>query len=94
MSTATLDTPSIARRLQAAGFSEGQAEAVTGVLRDSRETDLSYLATKADLGALKTELRTEIAETKYEILKWVLSAIGFQTIVVVGAIVALAKGLH
>jgi hypothetical protein len=105
MNTATLDTPSIARRLQAAGFSEGQAEAVTGVLRDSRETDLSYLATKADLGvvrrdlkseigSVKTELRTEIAETKYEILKWVLSAIGFQTIVVVGAIVALAKGLH
>jgi len=94
MMTAVLDTLSIARRLQAAGFSEGQAEAVTGVLRDSRDNDLSLLTTKADLSNVKTELGADIAETKYEILKWVLSAIGFQTIVVVGAIVALAKGLH
>jgi hypothetical protein len=67
---------------------------VTGVLRDSRDNDLSLLTTKADLSNVKTELGAEIAETQYEILKWVLSAIGFQTIVVVGAIVALAKGLH
>lgn len=98
MSAGTLDTLAIARRLKAVGFTEDQAEAVTGVLRDARETDLSTLATKSDLraeiGNAKNELRTEIAEAKFEILKWVLSAIGFQTIVIVGAIVALMKGLH
>ncbi|MDP4024599.1 DUF1640 domain-containing protein [Methylobacterium sp. NEAU 140] len=98
MSAGTLDTLAIARRLKAVGFTEDQAEAVTGVLRDARETDLSTLATKSDLraeiGAAKNELRTEIAEAKFEILKWVLSAIGFQTIVIVGAIVALTKGLR
>ena len=98
MSAGTLDTLAIARRLKAVGFTEDQAEAVTGVLRDARETDLSTLATKSDLraeiGNAKNELRTEIAEVKFEILKWVLSAIGFQTIVIVGAIVALMKGLH
>ena len=164
MSLVSLDTLAIARTLQAAGFSDVQADAVTGVIRDARETDLTNLVTTADFSAgiglvrsdlksetarvrldlqseialvrsdlkseialvrsdlrseiglvrsdlkseialvqsdLKSEIalvrsyfRTEIADTKYEILKWVLSAIGFQTIVVVGAIVALAKGLH
>lgn len=109
MSLVSLDTLAIARKLQAAGFSDAQAEAMTGVLRDAREADLSTLVTKFDLsseialvrsdlkaeiGLLRSDLRTEIADTKYEILKWVLSAIGFQTIVVVGAIVALTKGLH
>ncbi|MCJ2123592.1 CCDC90 family protein [Methylobacterium sp. J-077] len=131
MSLVSLDTLAIARKLQAAGFSDVQAEAMTGVLRDAHEADLSTLVTKVDLktelGLLKSELgtdtalvrsdlnadsallrsdlkseialvrsdlRTEIADTKYEILKWVLSAIGFQTIVVVGAIVALTKSLH
>ena len=49
---------------------------------------------KAEIALVRSEFRTEIADTRYEILKWVLSAIGFQTIVVVGAIVALTKGLH
>ncbi|CAA2105987.1 MULTISPECIES: hypothetical protein [Methylobacterium] len=87
MATIALDTLAIARKLKAAGFSDDQAEAVTGVLRETRETDLSTLVTKSDL-------KTEIAESKYDILKWVLSAIGFQTIVIVGAIVTLARGLR
>lgn len=86
MATIALDTLASARKLKAAGFSDDQAEAVTGVLRETRETDLSTLVTKSDL-------KTEIAESKYDILKWVLSAIGFQTIVIVGAIVTLARGL-
>ena len=109
MNLVSLDTLAIARKLQAAGFSDAQAEAMTGVLRDAREADLSTLVTKVDLsseialvrsdlkaeiGLLRSDLRTEIADTKYEILKLLLSAIGFQTIVVVGAIVALTKGLH
>ena len=120
MSLVSLDTLAIARTLQAAGFSDVQADAVTGVIRDARESDLTTLVTKSDLSSeialvrsdlraeialvrsdlgaeialVRSELRTEIADTRYEILKWVLSAIGFQTIVVVGAIVALTKGLH
>ncbi|MCC0809493.1 DUF1640 domain-containing protein [Methylobacterium sp. W2] len=87
MATIALDTLASARKLKAAGFSDDQAEAVTGVLRETRETDLSTLVTKSDL-------KTEIAESKYDILKWVLSAIGFRTIVIVGAIVTLARGLR
>ena len=94
MSIGAFDTLTIARQLKAAGFSEDQAEAVTGVFFEARETDLSTLTTKADLLAAKVELRTEIAEAKFEILKGVLSVISFQAIVIVGAIVALTESMH
>ena len=42
--------------VRGAGFSEPQAEVMTGVLRDAREADLSELATKADLTPLKADL--------------------------------------
>lgn len=87
MTTTTLDTLAIARKLKAAGFSDDQAEAVTGVIREVRESDLSALVTNSTLKA-------ELSDAKYDILKWVLSAIGFQTIVVVGAIITLTKGLR
>jgi uncharacterized protein (DUF39 family) len=42
--------------------------------------DVSNLATKADL-----------AEMKAEILKWIVSMIGIQTIVIIGAVIALVR---
>jgi hypothetical protein len=66
-----LDTLEIAKRLRNAGFSEPQAEAVTGVLRDAREADLSQLATKAELtfeiSRLETLIKTESAALRAEI---------------------------
>ncbi len=59
-----LDTLEIAKRLRNAGFSEPQAEAVTGVLRDAREADLSQLATKADVMQLKAELSQFATKTE------------------------------
>jgi len=44
-----LDTLQTVKRLKEAGFSDAQAETVTAILRDSRESDVSQLATKADL---------------------------------------------
>ncbi len=57
---------------------------------------------KADLGAVKSELKTEIADlrtgfktgiagTKTDLLKWIIDAIGFQTVVILGAVVSLAR---
>jgi len=45
------------------------------------------LATKADLAAL--ELR--LAELKAAILKWLLGSIGIQTVVIIGALLALVR---
>jgi hypothetical protein len=57
---ASLDTLEIAKRLRSSGFSEQQAEAITGVLRDARDADLSRLATKDDIAMLRAELRAEM----------------------------------
>jgi hypothetical protein len=46
-----LDTLEVSKRLKTAGFDDAQAEALVGVLRESREADLSRLATKEELKA-------------------------------------------
>src|SRR5687768_4865901 len=56
-----LDTLEVSKRLKNAGFDDAQAEALIGVLRESREADLSRLATKDELFATKNELKAEIA---------------------------------
>jgi multidrug efflux pump subunit AcrA (membrane-fusion protein) len=48
-------------------------------------------ATKAEIGRLEAETEINLAETKYDILKWIAGIIGFQTIVTLGAVFALLK---
>lgn len=60
MVSAELDTLAIAKRLKSAGFSEEQAEAVTGVLHDARDGDLSRLATREDLARLEATTKAEL----------------------------------
>jgi len=68
---------------------------------ESVKTDLAYV--KTDLEAVKTDLtevkahlantatKVELAEFKADILKWMFGAIGFQTMVILGAVVLLLK---
>ena len=64
-------------------FTPEQAEALAEALGEAGHDDLP---TKTDLTALKAELKADIAEAKTDILKWMVGAIGFQTIVIVGAL--------
>ncbi len=85
MSTLVFDTLRLSRTLRDKGhFTSEQAEALAEALGDAAQNDL---VTKADLKA-------DLADLKAEILKWVIGAIGFQTLIVVGAIVALSKATH
>jgi len=52
----TFDTLEISKRLKSAGFADAQAEALTVVLRETRDADLSKLATKDDLILLRQDL--------------------------------------
>jgi len=52
----TFDTLEIAKRLKSAGFGDDQAEAITGALRETRDADLSRLATKDDLTLLRQDI--------------------------------------
>ena len=56
MMSAGFDTLEVAKRLKGAGFDDAQAEAITGVLRESREADLSRLATKDDIALVKDDI--------------------------------------
>jgi len=111
LTVTSLDTLAVVKELKAAGFTDEQAEAVTRVVRQAQDIDLSNLATKIDLTSLatktdlatlasKTELanlasKTELAEMKADILKWMVGTIGIQTIVIIGAVIALVYGaLH
>jgi hypothetical protein len=50
------DAHRLVKRLVAVGFSDEQAETVTDVVRESRETDIANLATKADIAEFRTEM--------------------------------------
>jgi len=76
------DTHERVKRLTSVGFSGEPAEALTAAMRQGQDIDLSNLATKADLAALKVEM----AEGKAEILKWMIG----QTVVILGAALAFA----
>lgn len=102
MSLATLDTHEVVEELRSAGFTDEQAAAVARNLRKAQDLDLSSLATKADLSIETEKIRgeiaknrleigKEIADTKVDILKYLFGTIGFQTLIIIGAVVTLIK---
>ncbi|HEY1299406.1 MAG TPA: hypothetical protein VGF07_02855 [Stellaceae bacterium] len=95
------DTHSAVKTLTAAGMSEAQAEAVTELLKLSRDADFGALATKADLqreitalrsdlqreiAELRSDLQREIAESKADTLKWVFGMIAGAVVINIIAI--------
>ena len=60
MSTATFDTLTTARELEAAGVERRQAEAHAEVLRRAVSADRDELATKADLAELRAATRADL----------------------------------
>jgi hypothetical protein len=89
--SAAFDTLEISKRLKSVGFDDAQAEAITGVLRDSREADLSKLATKDDVARVKddiTRLETTL-RAEMEILRRDLTIrLGGMIVVATGVLLA------
>lgn len=56
-----LNTLPTAKRLKEAGVDYAQADALTGVLREAREAEISQLATRADVELLRAEMKAEFA---------------------------------
>ncbi len=85
VSALLFDTLRLSRTLRDKGhFTPEQAEALAEALGEAAQGDL---ATKADLA----KLEAKIAEVKADILKWIVGAIGFQTVVILGALVSLVR---
>lgn len=93
--TVAFDTLKLAQRLEAAGMPAGQAQGVASALAETMSAGLvtrEYLDLR--LGETEARLRAEIAATKADILKWVIGAIGLQTLVILGAVAAFVRLLH
>jgi hypothetical protein len=87
MNAILFDTLRLSRTLRDKGhFTSEQAEALAEALGDASHDNL---ATKADLASLAT--KADLAEAKADILKWVVGAIGFQTVVILTALVSLGR---
>lgn len=94
-----IDTLEFARELQAAQLGKEQAEGVARALPKTRAADLAPLATRDDLERLRLATATDIersrlqlearlAETKADLLKWMIPLLGGQLV----ALIALAVG--
>jgi hypothetical protein len=80
MAITALDTHQTVKDLTAAGFTDAQAEALAYALRQAQQIDLSELATKSDLAR-------GLAETKTELVKWMVG----MTFAGVGTLLAIPK---
>ena len=80
MSVVTIDTYEVVKDLRSAAFTDEQVEASARTMRKGQDLDLSHPATKAD-----------VAEPKAEIIEWMFGTIGFQTLIILGAVIALAR---
>jgi len=76
-----LDTHETVKNLTAAGFTDAQAEALTAAVRQAVDVDLSNIATKTDIA----DVRREIADTKAELVKWVVG-VGFAQVATILAV--------
>ncbi len=65
-------------------------------LRSDVKADIANLRSeiKADLRELELRLEAKIETTKSDTLKWMFGTIGFQTIVILGAVLALSRFGH
>lgn len=85
MTTVAFDTLKFARALrEKAKLSPEQAEGLADAMAEALQGERF---TKADL-------RAELADTRTEIVRWVAGLIGFQTLAIIGAVVALPRTLH
>lgn len=91
MATITFDTHEFIKELQSAGFSEEQAEAITRLQKlavastldqAERDFELNNLVTNQSLNLRIKEVELKIAETKSELIRWLVSVGLLQTALV------------
>jgi len=82
-----LDTYQLVSQLRSGGFTDEQAETLTGVLRNTQDIGRSNLAAQGSTYCVIAAMKADFAKFKADIF----TAMFWQTFVIVGAIVALLK---
>jgi len=78
------DTHSIVKRFVKSGIKESQAEEIVKAIAESREFDISHLATKADL-------HQEIGNLRADMLKWGIGMVITTIFGMAGVMIAVLK---
>ena len=110
MTVAAFDTLKFVRALrekaklsaeQAEGFADAIAEAIQSDLASkgdvhkvSQDIERTEASLKSDLREQELRLEAKIEATKAEIIKWMFGTIGFQTLIILGAVIAPARLLQ
>jgi hypothetical protein len=100
MAVVLFDTHAFVKRLTAVGMPEAQAEVLVDQQaqlieeRLATKSDLAALATKVELRELELRLENKIESVKSEIVRGMFGTIGFQTVIILGAVVALSRTFH
>ena len=77
MASITFDTLQFVQRLKKAGMPENEAEAIAEAVRDVQEKN--DVATSRDVAMTEAKLEVKIAETKSDLIKWVVGIGVLQT---------------
>lgn len=96
------DTHEFFKELKGVGFSEQQAEVITRLQKTAIKTTLEQakndyhldeLANKRDLKELELELKRDIAESKSELIRWVVGFGLFQTAIITALLLKLSNNV-
>lgn len=98
MTTLAFDTYAFIRKLKESGISEEQARAQVEALslafeQFQSELHLSESATKQDVRESELQLELKIAETKAELVRWIVGAGFLQTALIAALLIKLSAGI-
>ncbi|MCB4803317.1 hypothetical protein QO001_002975 [Methylobacterium brachiatum] len=99
MIAVAFDTLKFARALrEKAKLSPEQAEGFADALADIQvvrgDIEALKIQTRGDIAALRLTTQADIASANVETLRWLVGAIGFQTLAVLGAVITLTRTFH
>jgi hypothetical protein len=98
MTTLAFDTYAYIRKLKESGITEEQARAQVEALslaleQFQSELHLSESATKQDVRESELKLELKIAETKAELVRWIVGAGFLQTALIAALLIKLSAGI-
>jgi len=98
MTTLAFDTYAYIRKLKDSGITEEQARAQVEALslaleQFQSEMHLSESATKQDVRESELKLELKIAETKAELVRWIVGAGFLQTALIAALLIKLSAGI-
>ncbi len=73
---------------------EGSADVRADIQVVRGDIEALKIQTRGDIAALRLTTQADIASANVETLRWLVGAIGFQTLAVLGAVITLTRTFH